>query len=381
MAALEDIQRLIGEIYDSALTPDKWPTTLARLSDAFAGNAAVFHAKDFREVRTLFMLQVGCCDELLGAYASYYMKTDVRFAAGERLPAGALLYDAMHISEAEMDRCEYYRDFLGRFDMRYSISGVLANDRHVVAAVTVQRSPRTGPVGAQEIEQFSSLVPHFQRALVVQQRLATFRNRVALFLDVLDGLPGGVIVADGQARPVLVNRAADEILRTCDGLMSRPDGLTACRPAETAMLRRLIAESASVALGKPVSADAPLYLGRPSGKRPLIVRIMPTGPSLVRDLALKSPPVLLFVSDPESHPRVVLAQPFVDFYGLTGAETRLLEALLNGLPLEAARRKFGVTMATVRKHLSAIFGKTGTKGQADVVRLVLSNPLHYALFR
>jgi hypothetical protein len=74
MAAPEQMQSLIGEIYDSALTPDKWSTTLAHLSDAFSGNAAVIHAKDFREVRQPFMLQVGFCDEQLSAYASCYIR-------------------------------------------------------------------------------------------------------------------------------------------------------------------------------------------------------------------------------------------------------------------------------------------------------------------
>jgi DNA-binding CsgD family transcriptional regulator len=72
--------------------------------------------------------------------------------------------------------------------------------------------------------------------------------------------------------------------------------------------------------------------------------------------------------------------PSMDFlrlaYDLTRAEARLATMLLNGSSLEAAAEAMHVTRHTVRAHLKRIFSKTGTRTQAQLVRvLILSGAL------
>lgn len=57
-------------------------------------------------------------------------------------------------------------------------------------------------------------------------------------------------------------------------------------------------------------------------------------------------------------------------YGLTPAEARLAQALCQGhAPAQAAER-LGIGVGTMRSQLKAIFAKTGTGRQADLVRLL-----------
>jgi DNA-binding CsgD family transcriptional regulator len=60
--------------------------------------------------------------------------------------------------------------------------------------------------------------------------------------------------------------------------------------------------------------------------------------------------------------------------GLTEAEAKIAVALARGVPLPEIARRMGVQDNTVRWHLKQIYTKTGTHGQVDLVRLLLTGP-------
>jgi len=57
-------------------------------------------------------------------------------------------------------------------------------------------------------------------------------------------------------------------------------------------------------------------------------------------------------------------------FGLTPAESRLLDALCGGASLSQASASLGVARTTARTHLQRIFDKSGTHRQAELVGLV-----------
>ncbi len=75
---------------------------------------------------------------------------------------------------------------------------------------------------------------------------------------------------------------------------------------------------------------------------------------------------------------VKLATGFIQFYGLTAKEARVLQALVNGATPENIQAELQISMATVRKHIQSIFNKTGVRRQIDLVRLVLLSPLQFS---
>jgi DNA-binding CsgD family transcriptional regulator len=60
----------------------------------------------------------------------------------------------------------------------------------------------------------------------------------------------------------------------------------------------------------------------------------------------------------------------VKAYGLTSAEARLAGRLATGTSLEAAADELGVTVGTARNPLKAIFIKTETHRQGELVALL-----------
>ena len=67
----------------------------------------------------------------------------------------------------------------------------------------------------------------------------------------------------------------------------------------------------------------------------------------------------------------VSEESLVYLYELTPAEARLTLSLLNGYSLKESALKQGVAITTVRSHLRAVFQKTGTSRQSDLIRYIL----------
>ena len=87
---------------------------------------------------------------------------------------------------------------------------------------------------------------------------------------------------------------------------------------------------------------------------------------------IPGPAVLIFVEDPCLSPKSGAAGAAM-LYNLTPAETRVLEAILNGQRLSDHAAAAGISMATTKTHLGSVFAKTGQRRKADLVRLILSS--------
>ena len=81
--------------------------------------------------------------------------------------------------------------------------------------------------------------------------------------------------------------------------------------------------------------------------------------------------VVLYVSDLE-HGVLRRREALRELYGLTEAETQLVELLCQGSSLDEAAGARGVTMNTARSQLKQVFAKTHTSRQSELVRLVIS---------
>ncbi|WP_336488127.1 helix-turn-helix transcriptional regulator [Methylobacterium nigriterrae] len=99
-------------------------------------------------------------------------------------------------------------------------------------------------------------------------------------------------------------------------------------------------------------------------RRPLIMNAVPV-PALSED----GPHTVLMLIDLDATPLPRQAA-LERIFGLTPAEARLAVLLAGGATTAEAARMQGVSIATVRTQLGAIFAKTRTNRQADLVMLV-----------
>jgi DNA-binding CsgD family transcriptional regulator len=106
---------------------------------------------------------------------------------------------------------------------------------------------------------------------------------------------------------------------------------------------------------------------RRRGKRPVILRILPVhGAARTPFLGAR---VLLTLTSLEPQP-LLKAATLTRAFGLTPAEARLASIIAVGRSPEQAAEALGISCLTVRNQLKAIFGKTDTHRQSELVALL-----------
>lgn len=213
------------------------------------------------------------------------------------------------------------------------------------------------------------LVPHLGRAVRNQSALLELTRERAVALATLEKAHYGIMIVTADAAVIFANSAAMDITGDSDGLSADSSGrLRASPPANQARLSTLIREAAG-----PEGSSGNVAITRPSGKRPLIVRITPLD-GMPADPSPRPRAVLLLVVDPD-HDLEPTPKALHDLYGLTDAETLVAMGVIRGDGLPAVADQLSVSLFTARTHLQHIFVKTGTHRQAELVRLLLSSAI------
>lgn len=209
------------------------------------------------------------------------------------------------------------------------------------------------------------LRPHFGRALEFNRRLDRRRQQSGLLAQLFARFPLALaaVTADGE---LLEGNPQFEQLLQSDRRLSLQGGRVTFAGGETqlawsAALNDLAAGRASrVVIPVAQGQDAPLSAmvsahDCADGEA--------AGPCLL--LSLAAPGLVGQVGER------VLAEMFT----LTPAEARLLAALVNGSSLEEYCASAGLSRNTARAQLKALFRKTGSRRQGELVRQVLNSPL------
>jgi DNA-binding CsgD family transcriptional regulator len=181
-------------------------------------------------------------------------------------------------------------------------------------------------------------------------------------------LPIPVLLLDRLGAVLVCNRLARALLEPAHPLTVDAAGRLQISDAnEAARFRRLLRAPRGL-------SDAGLMsVSRAAGQAPLTVLVAQLGPHIAHRSADDEPAIAVFVTDPGARPNVnhtVLGE----LYGLTSAEARLAAVLLEANGIAAAAGELGISVNTARTHLKRVFCKTGTRRQAELVRLLLCGP-------
>jgi DNA-binding CsgD family transcriptional regulator len=368
----ETVSKLIGDIYDAAMAPRAWPAVLDRISAHFCasttglltehlhGHAAnAIHYTDTRadpQLRALFEREFSQKTGKNPGYNFYPLFPLAR----------PVLRTALQDDDA-FCATEMYQRWMRPMNIFYiAIVKLLATADNTIVSLHVGRGRDGEDFSRDDRVMLEYLAPHLRRAVQMQRRFALAEAEKAG----LDGLPWSIVYVDAAGAVLSCNAAASEMFTAGDGLSTRRGQITAAQARETAGLLAAIRQAAVATAGE-AAPPAALALQRPSGRRPLAVVAAPVRRPAVRPG--EAPAVVLFIADPERR-----AEPCQDvvrrLYGLTPAEARLACALLDADRLDDAAKTLGIGLSTAKTQLQAIFSKTGTCRQTQVVRLLLSGP-------
>lgn len=193
-----------------------------------------------------------------------------------------------------------------------------------------------------------------------------------------------IIVVDRNTTILSCNRAAQLMLEKGDGLIAKGQSFIAARASENSLLSKAIKRAITANTdGCPARFDPPTLLVSRSEHLPLTVSIVPTklllesANSEAQDVD-EIPAAIVLVVDPET-PLTDSVRRVCELYGLTPAETRLAELLIDGLTLAEIADAMRLKLSTVRVYLKQIFSKTGVHRQPMLIRMLLTTRIPMAM--
>jgi DNA-binding CsgD family transcriptional regulator/PAS domain-containing protein len=365
-----ELLRLIDRIYEGAVIDHGWVDSLRDLAHAFrsdTGNIAI-HSLPAWELRASAF--VGIEQDFQHSYGALVDRPDMQQAQQRLIAniAAQVVTDEVTIPGSGFLQSSFYHDWMQPQGLHYHIIAILSPTGSDLGGYFLTRRLRAGAYDADAVAALKALHPHLSRAMQVHLRLAAADMARVQALEALDRLSNGVLLVDARCRVLWANRAAESLLKAGDGLTSANRSLACNNSDETRALHRL---AAGCSAGTPVNLGGMLAIHRRSGRRPLSVLIAPLRgehPFVLERI----PTAIVFLADPDRS----IATPHShlrDLYGLTGAEVRTAQALLDADRLADVAGKLGVSLATVRTLLHRAYEKTDTRRQSELVRLLLTH--------
>jgi DNA-binding CsgD family transcriptional regulator len=184
-------------------------------------------------------------------------------------------------------------------------------------------------------------------------------------VQALEQLDAGVIVTDGCAAVIEINRPAQSMVQLEDGLLIRNGRLCARRAFETGKVIKLI--TGATVEGKSAAASGRMLIGRCGGLPAYVLSVAPLRARLAVDDQRFA---MVVVVDPTRH--FPSEKDLAEFFGLTPAEVRLAAALLAGKSLSEVAAGFGIRITTARSQLGSVLRKAGAERQSDLIRILSS---------
>jgi DNA-binding CsgD family transcriptional regulator len=364
----EELSTLIGRIYDAALDPTLWTDVLTGIADFVEGHAGLLMKNGVSKEGNAYR-HVGAAPDLMQRHAVY-----AHFDPMAALPLFDIgQFDLVPHDEFREGRfCRGCAEPQGFVD---AANAVLEKSAESCANLRVIRNRTQGIVDDAMRRRMALIVPHVRRAVLICKVIDLKQAEAATFADVTDGLGAAMFLVDGSARIVHANAAASALLEERDFLRAIGGRLVAADAATDQSLRETFAAAANgdrtlsrKGIVVPlVASDGDRYVGDllplTAGKRRRAgMRHDAVAALFVRKAGLEMP----------SLPGVIAKT-----YKLTPTELRVLLAIVTvgGVPEVAST--LGIAETTVKTHLGRLFDKTGTRRQADLVKLVagFSSPL------
>jgi DNA-binding CsgD family transcriptional regulator len=355
----------IGLIYEAAYSPAAWADCMDRMARSLGAAGGQFVLCDVKSLMVYESQIVGYERELADLYNNLYVRIDPRapYFFGN---LGKAVSSAKACSRRTFKTSQIYTELL-KPHRAEEIMLISALEGEQCGFLGMIRPEAKGSFKAKDVAALSAYLPHFQRAHHIRHKL-TQNGAVGKITEAaLDALAVGIVLIGGAGRIVFANRRARGLVAANDGLSIRGDKLVAARNSENKELLDRISDAINPRPEAGAEATRGLRVSRPSLKPPytLLAASLMNRPEGVSSQAV----AIVFISDPDMS--CARADHILkEWYSLTQGEARLAGGLLAGKSLEDLSAEFGVAMPTLRTQLSAVFSKTNTRRQSDLVRLL-----------
>jgi DNA-binding CsgD family transcriptional regulator len=362
-----DYFALLDLIQEAALEPATWEKVLRRLAsltDCVAGGLILENPHTGGGTPIVCF---GFDDNHVEKTFACYLPMNPFFKIAPQMKSSFIVTNGDVVPTDEFQRTEFYDGWARPQNLCSPLTLVLYREDSVYCP-TLVRPDGTGEATDHDRALLKRLSPHLIRAMRVSMQVESVRRRNFAMEAMLARIAIGVLVLDRRMRVVFANPAGEELLASGTALTTIRGALAARASRSNQQLQKAILE----VVGQKLAARAEIGIEREQG-RPLLATVLPIAPETAFMQFLEDAGCcVVFVSDPDSV-QPSRSSAFARIYGLTPAETRLLDSILSGAGLTQAAEEMGISLATARTHLTHVFSKTGTRRQGELINLVMTS--------
>jgi DNA-binding CsgD family transcriptional regulator/PAS domain-containing protein len=365
----EALLDLVGQIYDAAIEPAKWPLVLEHLAAVIGGTHAAIAVHSFS--RPKFSLKVNWNVPVEFEKAMHeHNATNPFVPAAWHVGVGEPISAFRYVGE-ELKHSRWYKQTHEPHEHGDSAMVLLARSVSHFSNASVHRKISQPLFDDDELSVLRALAPHLSRAVMIADLLDTRALQRDMLAAALDRLAVAIILTDATGTIIHANQAANAHLDQGSAVRRTDRQVAASDMGAAVELAAAIGDA-----GGGTTIDIPrsgivVSLKGKSGPD-LAAWVLPLDSGLRRELAAGSAArVAVFIrelGDTAPFP----AELFVRRYAITPAESRVMQLLVQGMAPAEAAEALGISLPTARTHLARLFDKTGTSRQADLVRLAMS---------
>lgn len=355
MSLDESVSTLIKRIYCAGQDAREWELVTDEVLSCVGAHAGLTTLVDLSNREYNFMRfcgqEQGRFDRALEEYQHIYT-TDPSLAWASRNPAARFCDSSRTVAADEYLTHPFVQWNRDRLGSTHWYVGYTPPEQHLSYSLSVHFPADQGAGSEDALRLFRMLFDHLDCAMRLTRRpFNPNSDRPLLLLD-----------SGGNIRDL--SRGAERVLAKCDGLSIAERRLRAASHDEQTNLDSALAAAASAAsTGK---ASVAVKISRPSGQRSWIVTARPMLSSIGLFGKVKCE---MLVQVHDGAPHIGSLHLVQSLFDLTGRELQVVRLLADGHSLESLAHCMKISLNTARAHLRAIFSKTGTSRQSELIQL------------
>jgi DNA-binding CsgD family transcriptional regulator len=362
-----EVSGILDAVYEAAVFPEHWPQALDKLRQAFDCTSVALIDRNLRTLEGRASTSGVDAASQREFFEVWSARDTVRLRTRSWRP-GAIELDHQIVPKPEILASDYYNGFMKPRDMHALMRLTLAHRNKFLTIVSLVRPRSAGEYDTESVEQCRVLMPHLQRASNIRFQAENAAAMLNGLSDVADRSVVGMLLLERDGQVKFANKAA-RAMAVAGAFLLRDGQIDIPDRDEQAALQRLVAGATGAISDFDRPRGGVIRLSRGAGRTSFTVTVAPVNREA--SWAGNEPMALVLIAAPDLTAlpsREVLNQLF----GFSASETRVAERLTMGDSPEQAAAFLEVKISTVRWHLASMYRKTGTKRQAELVRLLLS---------
>ncbi|MEQ8655795.1 MAG: LuxR C-terminal-related transcriptional regulator [Hyphomicrobiales bacterium] len=291
------------------------------------------------------------------------------------IPALTPVMRRAFVSDADWRSSETFARVAGPWGYHADGSSIISKGVLNVLTCGFARNPDQTEISAETLADMAVMNKHLKKALSMQQRISRVEQTLIETRNVLDIIDFGVVLYGDNGRILYANASATRIFADDDGLSATSSDIYAESGKANLAVSKLLNNVCRSELAMGMRSGGMTHVPRKSGRRPYILT---AAPMVANAMDNSQASAVIFIFDPDKRPTTA-AKILKKSYQLTQVEAELAVALMNGQKLDEIASERDVSYNTMKSHLHAVFSKTNTNRQVDLVSLLLRSATGFDL--